>query len=262
VQPELVALLAVQEDDGAIRSIERELAALAPRIESLDKARLRAHGEVERARVAIERETERYRALDARITDHREKHERNLATLDQARKLREATAAMAQVEMARRVLAEEESELAGMARRLGEMTSAQEAHRQTAEALDAEQATTRAEIAAEQARLDAELRAARSVRDEKAKAIEPGLLSRYNRIALRRKSDAVFAIRGLTCGACDTAIPLQRRNALMVAGLIDVCEACGVLLYANPEPAAAETSAAPSAAAPEPAPAEDAPPAE
>ncbi len=247
MQPELVALLAVQEDDGAIRLIERDLAALAPRIASLDKARQRAHDEVERSRVAIERETERYRTLSQRITDHREKHEKNLATLDQARKLREATAAMAQVEMARRVLAEEESELAGMARRLGEMTSAQEAHRAAAEALDAEQATARAEIASEQERLHTALKAAVTVRNQKASGVNPGLLSRYERIAIRRKSNALFAIRGLTCGACDTAIPLQRRNALMVAGLIDVCEACGVLLFASVEPPAAEASAEASA---------------
>lgn len=248
MQPELMALLAVQEDDGAIRAIEQELAAIAPRVASLDKAKQRAHDEVERARAAIERETERYRALDTRITDHREKHERNLATLEQARKLREATAAMAQVEMARRVLAEEESELAGMARRLGEMTSAQEAHRQAAEALDAEQETVRAELAASQAQLEGQLAEARTVRDDKAASIDPSLLSRYDRIATRRRSDALFAIRGLTCGACDTAIPLQRRNALMVAGLIDVCEACGVLLYANPEPPAAEVEATADAA--------------
>jgi len=245
VQPELVALLAVQEDDGAIRVIEGELAAMAPRIASLDRARQRAHDELERSRVSIERETERYRSLSARITDHREKHEKNLATLDQARKLREATAAMAQVEMARRVLAEEESELSGMARRLGELTSAQEAHRATAETLEAEQQTARAEIAAEQERLNAAKREATGVRNAKATGVNAGLLSRYERIAIRRRSNALFAIRGLTCGACDTAIPLQRRNALMVAGLIDVCEACGVLLYAIPEPLAAAPTETP-----------------
>jgi len=245
VQPELVALLAVQEDDGAIRVIEGELAAMAPRIASLDRARQRAHDELERSRVSIERESERYRSLSARITDHREKHEKNLATLDQARKLREATAAMAQVEMARRVLAEEESELSGMARRLGELTSAQEAHRATAETLEAEQQTARAEIAAEQERLNAAKREATGVRNAKATGVNAGLLSRYERIAIRRRSNALFAIRGLTCGACDTAIPLQRRNALMVAGLIDVCEACGVLLYAIPEPLAAAPTETP-----------------
>ncbi len=245
MQPELVALLAVQEDDGAIRVVERELAAFAPRIASLDKARQRAHDELERSRVAIERETERYRSLSARITDHREKHEKNLATLDQARKLREATAAMAQVEMARRVLAEEESELSGMARRLGELTTAQEAHRAAAETLEVEQATARGEIAAGQEKLNAALRDLVGVRNGKASGVSAGLLSRYERIAIRRKSNGLFAIRGLTCGACDTAIPLQRRNALMVAGLIDVCEACGVLLYAIPEPPPTAATEAP-----------------
>jgi uncharacterized protein len=244
VQPELVALLAVQDDDEAIRGVEAELAAFAPRMASLDRARQRAHDEVERTRSAIERETERYRLLEARITEHREKHERNVATLDQARKLREATAAMAQVEMARRVLAEEESELAGMARRLGEMQSALEAHRAAAAALESEQAEARATVQADIDRLNATLAEARRIRAGKAAAVSAGLLSRYDRIATRRKSHALYAIRGLTCGACDTSIPLQRRNALMVAGLIDVCEACGVLLYAAPEaaPAATEVS--------------------
>ncbi len=237
MQPELVALLAVQEDDDAIRAVEAELAAFAPRMASLDRARQRAHDEVERTRSAIERETERYRLLEARITEHREKHERNVATLDQARKLREATAAMAQVEMARRVLAEEESELAGMARRLGEMQSALEAHRAAAAALESEQADARASVQADIDRLEATLADARRVRGGKAAGVNPNLLSRYDRIATRRKSQALYAIRGLTCGACDTSIPLQRRNALMVAGQIDVCEACGVLLYAAPDPA-------------------------
>lgn len=237
MQPELVALLAVQAEDDAIRAVEIELAAFAPRMASLDRARQRAHDEVERTRTAIERETERYRSLEARITEHREKHERNVATLDQARKLREATAAMAQVEMARRVLAEEESELAGMARRLGELQSALEAHRASAAALEAEQADARASVQGDIDRLQTTLTAARHVRDGKAAAVNPCLRSRYDRIATRRQSQALYAIRGLTCGACDTSIPLQRRNVLMVAGQIDVCEACGVLLYAAPEPA-------------------------
>ncbi len=253
MQPELEALLAVQEDDDAIRAIEGELAAFAPRLASLDKARQRAHDEVERTRLAIERETDKYRTLEARIKEHREKHERNVATLDQARKLREATAAMAQVEMARRVLAEEESELAGMARRLGEMASALEAHRAAAAAIDEEQVGARESLRAETSRLESMLSEARRVRADKASGVGASLLSRYDRIAARRRSQALFAIRGLTCGACDTSIPLQRRNALLVAGLIDVCEACGVLLYAAPEAPAAGAPATDTPAAETPA---------
>jgi predicted nucleic acid-binding Zn-ribbon protein len=241
VQAELVALLAVQDDDAVIRELLRELAAFSPRLASLDKARQRAGEEVERTHTAIGRETERYRTLEARIRDHREKHERNVATLDQARKLREATAAMAQVELARRVLAEEESELAGMARRLGELQSALEAHRAALASLETEQAEARAAIAASIAEVTGRLEQARAVRVEKARAVSPSLLARYERIATRRQSPALYAIRGLTCAACDTSIPLQRRNSLLVGGAIDLCEGCGVLLYAAPAPAAEGT---------------------
>jgi hypothetical protein len=243
VQAELVALLAVQEDDGVIRELEQGLAAFTPRLSSLDKARQRAHDEVERTRSAIEKETERYRALEARIRDHRDKHERNVATLDQARKLREATAAMAQVEMARRVLAEEESELAAMARRLGELQSALEAHRAAFAALESEQADARATLRDEMAVIERQLADARAARNAKTAAVPAPLLARYERIALRRKAPALYAIRGLTCAACDTSIPLQRRNSLLVGGAIDLCEVCGVLLYAAPAPAAATPDA-------------------
>ena len=57
------------------------------------------------------------------------------------------------------------------------------------------------------------------------------LLSRYERIA-RRHVHAVVALRGLSCGNCDTTIPLQRRSALVGTGATEVCEGCGVLLYA------------------------------
>lgn len=236
VQPELEALLAVQADDVGIRALEAQIAALAPRRALLDKVRQRTVDDVTKTEAAIERETQRYRTLEARVKEHRERHERNVATLDQAKKLREATAAMNQLEMARRVLADEEAELTAMARRLGELSSALEAHREALGALDAEQVEARAALDAEEATIRAQMQEARAVRDTKATAVGAGLLSRYDRIAVRRRGQALFAIRGLTCGSCDTAIPLQRRNALLVAGQIDVCEACGVLLYAAPAP--------------------------
>ena len=48
-----------------------------------------------------------------------------------------------------------------------------------------------------------------------------------------RPEQALFALRGPSCGHCDTAIPLQRRNIMAGTGQIEVCEACGVLLYAG-----------------------------
>ena len=49
--------------------------------------------------------------------------------------------------------------------------------------------------------------------------------------ARTRRAQALYPLRGESCGNCDTAIPMQRRNHMAVNGPIDVCEACGVLLY-------------------------------
>jgi predicted nucleic acid-binding Zn-ribbon protein len=48
----------------------------------------------------------------------------------------------------------------------------------------------------------------------------------------RNTSNVLYPLRGQACGRCDTAIPMQRRNAIAAGRAIDVCEACGVLLYA------------------------------
>ncbi|NBW66428.1 hypothetical protein EBR44_11795 [bacterium] len=52
-----------------------------------------------------------------------------------------------------------------------------------------------------------------------------------DRIRVRRQPEAVFAMNGYSCGACDTAIPMQRRHSMSTTGAIDVCEGCGVLMY-------------------------------
>ena len=129
MNPELEALLVVQQDDDVIRDIEARRDAFAPRLAALDKARQRAVDEIAKLESALSRELERSRALEALMVDHRQRHEKNLAVLDQAHKLKEATAAMAQVETARRVLADEESEMLALTRRIGELQLALETAR-------------------------------------------------------------------------------------------------------------------------------------
>ena len=41
-----------------------------------------------------------------------------------------------------------------------------------------------------------------------------------------------FRLRGPSCGHCDTSVPMQRRNLMAARGTIEVCETCGVLMYA------------------------------
>jgi predicted nucleic acid-binding Zn-ribbon protein len=197
---------------------------------ALDRKKENALSAVTRSRAAVEGEEKRQRELLGKISQHKQMQEKNLAQLDAVKRLKEATAAMAQVESARRIIAEDESELVALNRRIGEMRTAVLTSEAGLAAVEEEQASAREEIEKERAEIDAELAGARQQRQGKTDTVPRPLLGKYDRIRTRR-AQALYPLRGESCGNCDTAIPMQRRNHMAVNGPIDVCEACGVLLY-------------------------------
>ena len=231
---DLEALLAVQSDDAGLRELDERAAALDVRERSLEAELAAVRAAAERSRGALEREEARYRALETKVVQHRQLQQRNVAQLDQVRKLREATAAQAQVDMARQILADEERELASIGRRLDDLRQALEGHEMQIAEREAAQAEQRGEVAAARAALEEEREQARQKRASAAQGVPRSLLTRYERIRDRRRGEAVFPVRGMACGNCDTAIPLQRRNLMADGSIIEVCEVCGVLLYATP----------------------------
>lgn len=243
MHPELQNLLTLQDDDEAVRAVEAELASLNPRIQALDKARQRAHDESNKAELLLTRETERFRALEERVTEHRARHEKNVSTLNQAHKLREATAAMAQVETAKKVVAEDESELLALSRRLTDLRTAATAAREVAEAMDTQQVEQRAALEKERAGFGKRIADAQAKRAASAAKVSASLLTRYDRMSTRRKGQAVFALRNFCCGQCDTAVSMQRRPALSSGQVIETCEGCGVLLYFEAAPSSTSAPA-------------------
>ena len=88
-------------------------------------------------------------------------------------------------------------------------------------------------LATDQKDLEQRLNDARHEREEKAKGVPRSLLSRYDRIRSRKRVHAVFPLRGHSCGNCDTMLPLQRRSMMIGTGATEICEGCGVMLYAS-----------------------------
>lgn len=230
MQSEVEALLALQEDDTRITELESRMRALDPKLAALDKKREGAAGALARAKTAVEGEEKRQRELQGKIAQHKQMQEKNLAQFDAVKRLKEATAAMAQVESARRIIAEDESELTALARRLAELRTSVATHETSLAEIEEEQATARDEIAKERSEIEEALASAKTDRNGKTSGVPRSLLGKYDRIRTRR-THALYPLRGESCGNCDTAIPMQRRNQMAVNGPIDVCEACGVLLY-------------------------------
>ena len=233
MQQDLEALLALQADDDVIDELEAKLKALGPRVAELERRRKAVADHLAVAEASAEADERKHRELEGRLSDHKQRQERNLAHLDSVKRMREATAAMAQVEQARKILIEEESELQALTRRIADGHKAITAHRDALAAQDEQQGAEREAIAAERATLEGVLAEARAKRNQTSARVSRSLLAKYDRIRGRRGEQALFPLRGPSCGHCDTAIPLQRRNLMLGTGQIEVCEACGVLLYAT-----------------------------
>jgi predicted nucleic acid-binding Zn-ribbon protein len=229
---EVEALLALQQDDLKIREIESQIRSLDPLLADLDKKRDAAAVVLTRAEAAVQLEEKKQRELQARLSQHKTLQERNLHQLEDVKRMREATAATAQVESTRRLMAEDESELAILGRRISEMNSAIVSAKQALAAVEHEQQEARPDIEAKRAALLSQMDDAKRDRDGRAGSVSRPMLGKYDRIRGKRPM-ALYALRGGSCGNCDTAVPLQRRNMMAGTGEIEVCEACGVLLYAD-----------------------------
>ena len=232
VHPDLVALLELQQDDAEVASLESRRRDLDGQLQSLDREREAVSQTLEQSRAAVEAEQRKRHDLLAKVQAHRDLQERNVATLEMVKKAREATAAMAQVDIVRKALVQEESELQGITARIKELE--QVAERQELEVADTDERQQAARQQIEEARraLDEEMRQAQAKREQSAERVPKSVLVKYERIRLRSGAGALFPLRGAACGRCNTAIPLQRRNVIAAGRSIEVCEGCGVLLYA------------------------------
>jgi predicted nucleic acid-binding Zn-ribbon protein len=99
--------------------------------------------------------------------------------------------------------------------------------------VETRQSEARASIDADRAGIEEELTTARAKRGELARAVPRAMLVQYDRVRARRRAETLFALRGNSCGACDTAIPTQRRAQMAASGSVEMCEGCGALLYAG-----------------------------
>ena len=99
---DLEALLALQADDVVIHALEERLASLEPRIRELDQRRAKIADAVARSEAAVSAEEKKQAWVREKIAEHKALIERNAAQMDAVTNMKMATAAMAQMEQAKR----------------------------------------------------------------------------------------------------------------------------------------------------------------
>ena len=232
MHPDLSKLLDLQAKDAAIAEVDERIAALDADVTALDRELERARGALDTAqRVASEGERRRDE-LETKIESYRQLQERRRQRLEFVRNPKEASTFMAEMDLARSVLAKEEGDWVRSADAVDALRARVGEEEAKLGSVEAEQRPRRAELAEQRAQLVAGRDDLLRQREGAAAQLERTLRIRYDRLRRARASAVVVPLSGDACGACFTAVPRNRRSQIRSGALLDGCEACGVILYA------------------------------
>jgi hypothetical protein len=228
---DLVKLLDLQAKDSAVAEVGRRLEALREETVVLDQALDRAREVLETARRAAADAARRRDELEAKIESYRVLQDRRQQRLEHVRNPKEASTLMAELDLARSVVAKEEND---WVRSSDAVTQAQfkaaEEERNVAVAAEG-QTAERDRLAVRRTELEAELVAAHREREDSASQLDRPLRVRYDRLRKARSGDVIVPLLGGSCGSCHTSIPLNRRSQIRSGSILDGCEVCGAILY-------------------------------
>lgn len=228
------ALLALQEKDTVVRLTRERLAKLQPQIDEMDAALAEVEAQLAAAQAARDAAESKRAELEERIESYRVMQERRKQKLEWVRGAKEASAIMAELDLARSVMVKEETEWIRSADKVQEAEHNLKAVKEVVERTREEQAQAREEVAARTAALEQQLEVAREEREDAAKIVDRRQLDQYQRILQGRAPQALYPLRAGACGHCFTSVPLHRRQQIQTGSNVEMCEACGVWVY-NPD---------------------------
>ncbi|HKW42269.1 MAG TPA: hypothetical protein VJN39_13545 [Gemmatimonadales bacterium] len=226
-------MLALQEKDQAVTDADERIAALAPDVARLDDAQAAAERVLAAAQAAIQAAIGRRDELEGKIANYRTMQEQRRQRLEWVRGAKEASTLMAELDLARSVLAKEEAEFMRSGDAVGEAERKAADAEKTLAHVRADQASAREALAGKREQIAADRESAVAERERAAAHISRPLLARYERIRRGKAPLALYSLHGDACGHCFTAVPTQRRALILRGASIEGCEACGVLLYAK-----------------------------
>jgi len=231
MHPELAKLIDLQSKDAAVAAAEQRLTNLSRETVGLDAALQRARDSLEGARRAAADGQRRRDELETKIETYRILQDRRRQRLEQVRNPKDASTLMTELDLTHSVMAKEENDWVRSAEMVLQLEVKVRDEERNLAVLEAAQAPERSEVARRRAVLEAERDEALRIREESAGHLGKALSGRYDRLRRTRSSDVVVPLVGGACGACHTAVPLNRRSQIKAGNVIDACEACGAILY-------------------------------
>jgi predicted nucleic acid-binding Zn-ribbon protein len=228
---DLVKLLDLQAKDSAVAEVERRLDALQGETGVLDQALERAREGLEAATRAAADAARRRDELEQKIESYRVLQERRQQRLEHVRNPKEASTLMAELDLARSVVAKEENDWVRSSDAVTQAQFKAAEEERNVGAVAEGQTEERERLAARRQELENELAQAQHQREESASQLERPLRIRYDRLRKARSGDVIVPLVNGACGACHTSIPLNRRSQIRAGSVVDNCEVCGAILY-------------------------------
>jgi len=233
MHPDLVKLLELQAKDVALLDADRRLDAILAEVEALDLELADQERAATQAREAVAEASRRRLEVEGKIENYKKLEERGRLRLDQVRTQKEMQAVNAELDLARSVLAKEETDWLKLADHLAGLEATAKAGEKRLEQMRESQQAARGEIDLRRADAERVRSEALAARDTAAQEVNRALRTRYERLRSVKSVSVVVALSGAACGACFTTVPLNRRSQIRAGTLIDSCESCGVILYAD-----------------------------
>jgi predicted nucleic acid-binding Zn-ribbon protein len=231
VHEDLKKLLLLQDKDRQVMSIQAEMQALEPELAGLDATIAQLETLLAEAGHRVQESAGKREALEGKIESYRVMQERRRQKLEWVRGAKEASTLMAEIDLARSVLAKEEAEWIRSADAVQSAEAAAAEAEARVEQAKEEQAPRRAEIDERLQDCQARLAQARAVRQEETKNINRRLLGQYERILQGRAPLALYPLHEGACGHCFTAVPLHLRHQMKQSEGVAFCEGCGVMVF-------------------------------
>jgi uncharacterized protein len=228
---DLVKLLELQAKDLAVVEVEQRLNALGGEAGVLDQALQRSRDGLDAAKRAVTDAARRRDELEQKIESYRVLQERRQQRLEHVRNPKEASTLMAELDLARSVVAKEESDWVRSADAVTQAQFKAAEEERNVEAVAEGQTGERERLAARRQELERELAQARQDREDSASRLDRPLRIRYDRLRKARSGDVIVPLVGGSCGSCHTSIPLNRRSQIRAGTVVDNCEVCGAILY-------------------------------
>jgi predicted nucleic acid-binding Zn-ribbon protein len=228
---DLVKLLELQAKDAALSALDQQIDQLIREGAVLDQSLQRAHDALDVARRALADGARRRDELETKIESYRTLQERRRQRLEHVRNPKEASTLMAELDLARSVLAKEEGEWVRSADAVTQLELKVKDEERNIAGLEASQAPDRARLAERSAGLEQERDTMRRDRETAASGVDKPLRNRYDRLRRTRSNDVVVPLLNGACGACHTSVPLNRRTQIRAGVVLEGCEACGAILY-------------------------------